>query len=195
MRQRVFKKASLGYSSALVAVITLSLFFSFRQSLSDLKHFKKPDAVIRAVSAEQHRGAVSKDLWIAEGVGKRLHDKIESHSSTLILTPKKKQLEIVEHLNGVHGTMQERVDQSVQHVRLFDANTGTYEYSTGRLTAQTVSLALFRLPGSDLPSSFSHAIPYLAGVAEDVTFAVTGKASQFQAKQFRATFAEKESLP
>ena len=191
----MFKRAGLVYTSALVSIITFCLFFSFRLSHKDLSHLKNKGAVITAASATQHRGAVCKDLWIAQAEGKRLHDKIESLSSTLILTPKKGHLEIVEHLNGVHCAMQDRLDKETQHVRLFDALTGVYEYSTSRLTAQTVTLALFRLPGTDLPSSFSHAHPYLAGVAEDVSFALAGKASQFQAKQFKASFAQKEEAP
>lgn len=196
----MFKKAVLLYTSALLGLIGICLFFVFHVSETDRKHLRRVQskgvATLQASqSTEQNRGGVCKDLWIVQADGTRLHDRIESASSVLVLTPINDHLDIIEHLNQIHCSMQDRFEERngkmMQQIRCFEALSGIYQYSTNRLTAQNVSLSLFRLPGSDLPSSFSSTNSYLRGIAQDVSFAIAGKASQFQAKQFKATFIGK----
>ena len=200
MKWCMFRKTVLIYTSAILGLIGICLFFVLHISEADRRQLKKIQvkglATIQT-STEQNRGSVCKDLWIAESDGKRLHDRIESASSVLVLTPVNDHLDIIEHLNQIHCSMQDRIEERdgkiVQQVRCFDALTGVYQYSANRLTAKNVSIALFRAPGSDLPSSFSS--PFLTGIAQDISFAIAGKASQFQAKQFKATFAQKNEEP
>ncbi len=169
---------------------------------NDRKRFKELQqkgheiAAASSRSTQQNRSGVRKDLWITQPDGKRLHDCIVSASSTLTLTPIDDHMDIIEHLNQIHCSMQEKISEengkTIQQVRYFDANSGIYQYSTNRFTAEAVSLALFRLSGNDLPPSLTQYSPYMKGVAKDVTFAVAGKASQFQAKHFKATFVGKK---
>ncbi len=195
----MFRKAIFSYTFVIVGLVAAWLFLALHVSQNDLKRFKvlqeKGHAIAatsKAKSTKQNRAGVKKDLWITQEGGMRLHDRIESASSTLTLTPVDDHMDIIEHLNNIHCSMQDKLSLQegkwIQQIRYFDADTGVYQYSTNRFTAQTVSLSLFRLPGSDLPPSFLKSSPYLKGVAQDVSFAIAGKASQFQAKHFKASF-------
>ena len=199
----MFRKAVFAYTFVIVGLIASWLFLTLHVSQNDKHRFRelqKRGREIAAASSEkstkQNRAGVRKDLWITQEDGKRLHDRIDSASSTLTLTPVDDHMDIIEHLNQIHCSMQDKITElegkPYQQVRSFDADTGIYQYSTNRFTAQTVSLALFRLPGTDLPVSLSKTTPYLKGVAKDVSFAVAGKASQFQAKHFKASFSGKK---
>lgn len=199
----MFRKTIFSYTFVLVAFIAGWLFLTLHVTQNDYKRFKmlqqKGQAIAAAShgqSTKQNRAGVRKDLWITQADGKRLHDRIESASSTLTLTPIDDHLDIIEHLSQIHCSMQDKIVEQngaiFQQVRYFDANTGVYQYSTNRFTAQAVTLALFRLPGSDLPASLAKSSPYLKGVAQDVSFAVAGKASQFQAKHFKASFVRQK---
>jgi hypothetical protein len=195
----MFRKTIFSYTFILVGFIAAWLFLALHVTANDHKRFKELQMKGQAIAAASHnqpakqnRAGVRKDLWITQVDGKRLHDRIESTSSTLTLTPIDDHLDIIEHLNQIQCSMQDKLVEEngkvFQHIRYFDANSGVYQYSTYRFTAEAVALALFRLPGSDLPTSFSKSSPYLKGVAQDVSFAVAGKASQFQAKNFKASF-------
>jgi hypothetical protein len=194
----MFRKTIFAYTFVIVGLIAGWLFITLHVTQNDFKEFKvlqeKGQAIASAShgkSTKQNRAGVRKDLWITQEGGARLHDRIESASSELTLTPVDDHLDIIEHLSQIHCSMQDKIveqnGKTFQQVRYFDANTGIYQYSTNRFTAQTVSLALFRLPGKDLPEALSKSSPYLKGVAQDVSFAVAGKASQFQAKHFKAS--------
>lgn len=195
----MFRKAIFTYTSVIVGLMAAWLFLTLHISQNDLNHFKQLQEKGRAIataskstSTKQNRAGVRKDLWIAQEGGLRLHDRIESASSTLTLTPLDDRLDMIEHLNNIHCWMQDKVAMQdgkwVQQVRYFDADSGVYQYSTNRFAAQTVALSLFRLPGTDLPSAALKNLPYMKGVAQDVSFALEGKASKFQAKQFKASF-------
>ncbi len=199
----MFKKAIFSYTFFLVGVIAAWLFVTLHVSQKDIQKFQalkqKGQAIAAASHAsatKQNRAGVRKDLWITQEGGRRLHNRIESASSVLTLTPIDDHLDIIEHLNQIQCSLQEKIieqDGKVsQQVRYFDADSGIYQYSINSFTAQTVALSLYRLPGSDLPKTFDKKTPYLKGVAKDVSFAVAGKASQFQAKHFKATFSGKQ---
>lgn len=195
----MFKKTVFAYTFFIVGIIAGWLFLTLHVTENDRKRFKELQQKGHEIAAASHsrptkqnRGGVRKDLWIVQEGGLRLHDRIESASSTLTLTPVDDHMDIIENLNQIHCSMQDKIVEQdgkwIQQVRYFDANTGVYQYSTNRFTAQAVALSLFRLPGKDLPSSLLKSSPYLKGVAQDVSFAVAGKASQFQAKHFKASF-------
>lgn len=203
----MFKKTIFSYAVGIVGAIAAWLFLTLHVSNADRLRYKKLQEKGRAIarasypaSTKQNRAGVRKDLWITQPDGTRLHDRIESSSSILTLTPIDDHLEIIETLNQIHCSMQERLMEQngkpFQQIRYFEATSGIYQYSTSRFKAEAVSLALFRLPGNQLPISLVHSTPYLRGVAQDVSFAVAGKASQFQAKNFKASFAsQKEKTP
>ena len=58
-------------------------------------------------------------------------------------------------------------------------------YASQEFLAQSVALSLYRLGGHELPKEML-AKPFLKGIAEDVSFAVSGKSPQFKAKHFKA---------
>lgn len=199
----MFKQTTFFSILILMAVMGTYLFLTLHISTHDLNHFKKLQTAGKAIaetshsrSTKQHRGGVQKDLWITQPDGNRLHHRIESASSVLTLTSVEDHLDIVEHLNQIHCSLQDRIAEQngapFQQIRAFDAASGMYRYSTASFSAQTVALSLFRLPGTTLPLSLSQSTPYLKGVAEDVSFAASGA---FQAKQFKATFVGKEKQP
>jgi hypothetical protein len=195
----MFRKAVFAYTFVIAGLVAAWLFLTLHVSEGDRQRFKvlqqKGHAIAAASNArstQQSRAGVRKDLWITEEGGARLHDRIESASSTLTLTPVGDHMDIIEHLNQIRCSMQDKIvyqnQKWVQHVRYFEADTGIYQYSTNQFSAQTVSLALFRLPGRELPAALTQSAPYLKGIAQDVSFAAGGKASQFQAKRFKASF-------
>jgi len=195
----MFKKTIFSYTFIIVGIIAGWLFFTLHVSQNDRKRFRelqqKGHAIAEASqsrSTQQNRAGVRKDFWIMQEDGVRLHDRIESASSTLTLTPVDDHMDIIEKLYQIRCSMQDKITlqegQISQQVRYFNADTGLYQYSLGRFTAETVSLALYRLPGKDLPTTFAKKSPYLKGVAKDVSFAIGGKTSQFQAKHFKASF-------
>ncbi len=198
----MFRKTIFSYTFVIVGLIASWLFLTLHVSQNDRKRFKelqqKGHAIVAAYesrSTKQSRAGVRKDLWITQEGGIRLHDRIESASSILTLTPVDDHMDIIENLNQIRCSMQDKFFEHngavYQQVRYFDANTGIYQYSTNRFAAQAVALALYRLPGKDLPAALTKQQPFLKGIAQDVSFAVAGKASQFQAKQFKASFVGK----
>ena len=141
----------------------------------------------------QHRKGVRKEIWFSQDAASRLHYQITSEDSLLTLTPVKNKFEIVEVLSKIKCWMQDKLleDTPYQQARYFEAEEGLYRHTTQEFTANSVSLAIFRLPGHELPHEpvdKQHA--FLRGVAEDISFHFGGKTPQFQAGHFRATMVK-----
>ncbi len=165
---------------------------------SDLKAYKnlqqkaKELATTRSESSSQQtRQGVRKDLWVSQEDGKRLQYRIDSESSVLTLIPKADKLDIVENLRGIQCWMQDKLyvldKKPMQQMRFFEAEEGVYRYSSQEFLAKTVSLSFFRLPGSTLPLTSNPTAAFLKGVAEGVSFSISGKDPQFHAQRFKAT--------
>ncbi|HNA62613.1 MAG TPA: hypothetical protein PKW79_06020 [Rhabdochlamydiaceae bacterium] len=137
--------------------------------------------------SQQHRSGVRKDLWLAQEDKSRLHHRISSKTSVLTLVPIDDKVDIIENLQNLQCWMQDKLYPDMQQVRFFEAEQGFYQYSIQKFTASSVALSLFRLPGSQLPSTIDPKRAFLRGIAQDVSFAIAGKATQFQAQQFKAT--------
>lgn len=142
--------------------------------------------------AYQTRQGVRKDIWATQDDGSRLHYLIESEASLLSMHVKQNHFDIVENLEKIHCWMQDKLyfsteKRPMQQVRFFEADQGTYHYSTQKFAAQSVALSLSRLGGHDL-KDFDHQNAFVRGIAEDVTFCVSGKNPQFQAQNFKASF-------
>jgi hypothetical protein len=78
-------------------------------------------------------------------------------------------------------------DVVMQQMRFFEADQGVYQYSTGQFAANSVILSLFRVPGVQLPTTIDPSKAFLQGIAQDVSFSIAGKTTQFQAQKFKAT--------
>ena len=142
-------------------------------------------------TAKQNRKQVRKDIWFSQENLTRLQHRIDSSSSVLILQPTGRSIEVVEQLCGVHCWMQDKLytlsDTPMQQVRFIEAEEGIYRYRLQNFVANQVTLSLFRLPGSLLPTDLSKEHPFLKGNAKDITFTISGNTPQFQAQNFKAT--------
>ena len=150
-------------------------------------------------TTKQERKGVIKDLWVTGEEG-RVHHRILGSSSTLLLIPKGSHFDIVERLEGITCSMQERIYQEgplakkEQQVRIFKAKEGFYTYSNQEFLAQSVNLALYRLPGDRLPDQTPETPPFLKGIARDISFTLEGKTPQFKANQFQAEISQGKTL-
>jgi hypothetical protein len=149
-------------------------------------------ATSRSASAtNQRREGVRKDIWFTQEDRSRLHYRIDSEASTLTLLPIDDKLDIIENLEHIKCWMQDKLylagESPMQQMRFFEADQGTYQYTTQQFLAQTVTLSLFRIPGHALPLRFDPSAAFLRGIAQDVSFSVSGKTTQFQAERFKAT--------
>jgi len=150
--------------------------------------------IARATKGEethQTRGGVRKDLWLSQQDDSRLHYRIDSKSSVLTLLPIDEKIDIIENLQHIKCWMQDKLyaqgDVVMQQMRFFEADQGIYQYSTQRFAANSVILSLFRMPGTLLPSLVDPSKAFLHGLAQDVSFSIAGKTTQFQAQKFKAT--------
>jgi hypothetical protein len=143
-----------------------------------------------AASSYQTRQGVRKDIWFAQEDNSRLQYRIESESSVLTLLPNKKKMDVIENLQKMRCWMQDKLyltsQTPMQQMRYFDADKGTYQFTTQKFEAQSVNLSLYRLPGHGLPQTYDVSSAFLRGIAQDVTFSISGKTPQFQAQQFKA---------
>jgi len=151
-------------------------------------------AVARATKSEQThqtRAGVRKDLWLSQQDHSRLHYRIDSKSSVLTLLPIDDKVDIIENLQHIKCWMQDKLyadgDVVMQQMRFFEADQGIYQYSTQRFAANSVILSLFRVPGIQLPTAVDPSQAFLRGIAQDVSFSIAGKTTQFQAQKFKAT--------
>jgi len=157
-------------------------------------------AVAKATKGEQThqtRSGVRKDLWLSQPDHSRLHYRIDSKSSVLTLLPIDDRVDIIENLQHIKCWMQDKLyvqgDVVMQQMRFFEADQGIYQYSTQRFAANSVILSLFRVPGIQLPGSVDPSKAFLRGIAQDVSFSIAGKATQFQAQRFKATLMSQGS--
>jgi hypothetical protein len=138
-------------------------------------------------TTEQKRKGVVKEIWFTQEDNQRLHYRIISEGSLLTLQPDGKKFDLIEKLEHIKCWMQDKLTEGpMQQVRFFQAEEGWYRYSSQEFIAQSVALSLFRLPGHALPRDVGKLNPFLKGIAQDVSFAVSGKNPQFKAQDFKA---------
>lgn len=147
-------------------------------------------------TANQQRQGVRKEIWFTQEDNSRLHYRIESESSQLSLIPFDKKLQLTEKLIKMKCWMQDKIyttgKEPMQQMRFFEAEEGIYLYNTQKFFAQAVTLSLFRLPGKELPEILNPDKSFMKGLAQDVSFSVSGRTPQFQAKQFKATLRQED---
>lgn len=196
----MFKKATFTTTLGLglfAFVWLFKLVYLFPSDYKKLQEIKKMGkAVAQTVpdrKTHQLRKGVRKDLWLAQQDKTRLHYRIDSKSSTLTLLPIEDKVDIIENLHQIQCWMQDKLynqgNSVMQQMRFFEADQGIYQYSTQRFSASTVTLSLFRLPGTGLPIALDPSRAFLRGIAQDVSFSVAGKTTQFQAQRFKATLS------
>lgn len=144
-------------------------------------------------TTHQQRKGVVKDIWFTQEDESRLHYRISSISSLLTIEPKDKGFDLIEKLENMQCWMQDKLYREaeakaspMQQVRFLSAKEGLYHYTLQQFSAQSVALSLYRLNGHELPQRMDKEKPFLKGIAEDISFAVSGKTPQFEAKHFKA---------
>jgi hypothetical protein len=199
----MFKRAIFITALCMAAISSLWLVKLVYLSAADRVKYEKlletGRAIARATKGEQThqtRGGVRKDLWLSQQDHSRLHYRIDSKSSVLTLLPIDDKVDIIENLQHLKCWMQDKLyaqgDVVMQQMRFFEADQGIYQYSTQRFAANSVILSLFRVPGAVLPSSVDSSKAFLRGIAQDVSFSIAGKTTQFQAQKFKATLLSQE---
>lgn len=143
-------------------------------------------------TTHQNRKGVVKEIYFSQEDNTRLHYRIESESSSLTLKPNGRKLDLIEKLDKIKCWMQDKLyiaspgNKPMQQMRFLEAEDGIYRYASQEFLAQSVGLSLFRLSGYDLPDGLIREIPFMRGVAQDVSFSVSGKTPQFHAQHFKA---------
>jgi hypothetical protein len=149
-------------------------------------------------TTQQERKGVVKEIWFTQEDNTRLQYRIFSESSLLTIKPEGNSFDLIEKLEKIKCWMQDKLYEPnpgsgpMQQIRFLAAEDGLYRYTTQEFLAQSVALSLYRLGGHDLPKEAVIAKPFLKGIADDVSFAVSGKNPQFQAKHFKAELNRSE---
>jgi hypothetical protein len=200
----MFKRAifitALGMAAVSSAWLVKLCYLSPSDHTKYVKLLEAGRAVAKATRSEQThqtRSGVRKDLWLSQQDRSRLHYRIDSKSSVLTLLPIDDKVDIIENLQHIKCWMQDKLyaegDVVMQQMRFFEADQGIYQYSTQRFAANSVVLSLFRIPGIQLPTAVDPSKAFLRGIAQDVSFSIAGKATQFQAQKFKATLVSQGS--
>jgi hypothetical protein len=194
MFKRAFFISALCMATISSAWLVKLVYLSTADRVKYEKLLETGRAVAKATKGEQThqtRSGVRKDLWLSQQDHSRLHYRIDSKSSVLTLLPIDDKVDIIENLQHIKCWMQDKLyaqgDVVMQQMRFFEADQGIYQYSTQRFAANSVILSLFRVPGIQLPGSVDPSKAFLRGIAQDVSFSIAGKATQFQAQRFKAT--------
>ena len=148
------------------------------------------------LSVSQKRLKVTKDIWFTQDDNSRLHHRIKSKSSLLVLKPHGEKLKLIEELNQIHCLMQERIyynnELPMQQVRLLKASSGEYHFSEKQLLSQGVSISIYKLNTHSLPQEILSTLPIFSGNAENISLTTSGKTPEFQAKGFMAHIYPKD---
>ncbi|MBF5059349.1 hypothetical protein [Candidatus Neptunochlamydia vexilliferae] len=145
---------------------------------------------------EQRREGVSKDLWVNDRDGARLHHHIKSPHSTLIAISHGNRMELVEQMTGMECYFQEKLEEEgFQQIRYLQSEDGTYHYTGHFFDAPDVFLALYRLSGKKLPATLSPKDAYLEGVANKVSLSFSGGSPSFHADKFKAEVRPQKKDP
>lgn len=184
----------LMFSSFALGLIFCVAYFSQVQ-MRDIKRYMrlaKRDALATTLrQTEQKRRGVVKDIYIAAEDGTRLHHRITSDSSSLVVEPMENAFAIIEQLQEMRCLLQDKFYQHegdlMQQLRCLSASSGTYHFNAHQFSAHNAMLSLVRTQGSELPLPETLPSPFLQGKAAEVTLVLAGKVPQFTAKQFVAT--------
>lgn len=191
----MLKSASfVGYGLLLMITAVWGWFF-LKVRPSDKAHLlclleRQIQSTAEFSSVQQNRVNVVKDIWLAQDDNSRLHNRIKSQSSVLMLKPKGRKSHLIEELHQVSCLMQERVYYKdglpMQQVRLLEANSGEYNFSEKELLSQGVKISVYRSDTHVLPQEIVTKTPIFSGSAENVSFITSDKTPNFKATGFVA---------
>jgi len=201
----MFRRTSC--TASLIAFCIGSLWISYLSSfkagsISSIQRNRlKKNLLDSAIATtKQNRTQVRKDIWIAQPDHHRLHNRIESANSLLILQPKGSSMEVVEELQQVQCWSQEKIfvsNGSMHHqMRQLRTEKGIYKYQTQTFESNQTHVSFHKIPGLSLMTTSKEQPPaFLAGTAEAVSFSVQKGVPLFQARQFKASLGERQINP
>ncbi len=181
-------------SSLTIFILSLAWLTYLGFKPSSFMEEKKHDPRALLTTSEQIRHQVSKDIWLAEPSGQRLHHCIESDRSLVTFKPRGESLEVLEHLYGVRCWIQEKnlsTKEIQQQIRFVLAEEGLYDYRNQSFQAQDVLLSLYKIPGTTFSKSLESYAPFLRGNADSITFSLQNGAPKFVASHFKASLGGK----
>ena len=195
----MFRRVTIGFS-LLLGILALVWGYSLVHiRADDVNRIKKKVSEQKLATStsvfttsQQQRKGVVKEIWFSQEDNSRLHYRIFSESSLLTIKPEANGFDLIEKLEKIKCWMQDKLYEPtagagpMQQIRFLAAEDGLYRYASQEFIAQAVALSLYRLNGHELPQETISSKPFLKGIAEDVSFAVSGKSPQFKAKHFKA---------
>lgn len=201
----MFKRSALYVKVGFALLLVFSLFHVSVVRKSDLKKYARllkkyeTNATTRSLptAAHQTRQQVSKEIWFTQEDKSRLQYRIFGKTSLLTLEPNGKKILVLENLHDLKCFMQDKLyfaaqKQPMQQMRFWEADRGIYRYTNQQLVAEDVNISIFRLPDHALPKTCDPTVAFLNGIANNVSFSITGKTPQFKANQFKATLTKTE---
>ena len=192
MLQRTLLFSAIG--CALLSILFVSGFLFVRSVDLDAYYLletkkKELSRSTALMTTQQNRKGVLKEIYLTQDT-QRLHYKIASQNSFLTLVPRQGKFDLYEKLETIDCWLQDKLYydgaglKAMQQIKHLTAKEGTYRYNSQEFIAGSVDLALYRASGHELTEIKTN--PFMQGVADSVSFAVTGKNPEFHAQRFRA---------
>lgn len=188
------RATSIGYGLLVIIAIVWGWFFLRVRPIDKVKVLclleRQSQSKTSLCSAHQKRVNVIKNIWLTQDDNSRLHNRIKSQSSLLMLKPDGKKLKLIEELDQINCLMQERIYYNdgipMQQVRLLEARSGEYQFAEKQLLSQGVSISIYKLSTHILPQKVDAISPIFSGDAENISLITSGKTPNFTAKGFVA---------
>jgi hypothetical protein len=192
----MFFKVTFFSTTLLIGIITSAYHFLCEQNEEDLIEYKR---LIResvdfrsktAIEKEpicQLRTNVQKDIWSYNN-DQRLHYRLMSEKSDLIIIQKKGKVEAIEKLKNIECCLQEELNESSEEVRYIFAQNGTYYFPSHTFVAEEADLYFFTLAGHTLPTTWPATSPFLKGSVTEVVLTANSGIPSFTAYHLNAEF-------
>lgn len=140
----------------------------------------------------QERKQIQKDLFFFQE-GKRLQIHLQSAFSILSIQPSKKTWHLQEELYDLTSCFQDKIYQDFQgnyyqQLQSLKSPRGIYTYPSPTFSSEKVYLALYHLPGQEMPLEIDPQFSYLSGYAEKASFSLKTGSFQFIAEHLQAKY-------
>ena len=194
----MFRRALLVALALLGGAGALLTYLMVRPSETDRLHYEevvrkaRPEQMMATLGhpGHQEREVVYKDLWIIDG-DQRLHFQLACDSSTLEFDVDGSRANIVEHMRGVRGIIQEKLyhdaaGRPMQELRYLVADRASYHYNSNLFVANEATLTRFRTEGHAMIDSPDGLEPILTGTARSAEFKLADGGIDFHAHHLKA---------
>lgn len=186
----MFRRALISSSFLFLAICAIAYFDHAHlrrcDYLSDrsFKLDQKPPQtrhILASHPTAQDRTGVQKDLWIPKS-GRRLHTRLKSAASHLVISEKNSKIDATEALSEVEYASQE----SPRLLRAAIAKEGVYSYPANTFRAFDADIYLIEAASSSLPDAIDPSSAHFSGHAAQIDAALSQKTPSFEAKEISA---------